>query len=128
MRRSILRIALSLGLIALPLALTACAHTTFDEVEGVPDSRRWSYFEGNPAEVADALRTALVLGGYTVDAVAGGEGGRLFVRVTTSPPGADLAEIVVEPIEVSGYSARAQTVPQARRLSRDLELAVSQRL
>jgi hypothetical protein len=118
-----------LALLALPLALAACTTTaTFDDVEGVPDALHWSYFEGTPAEVASALRDVLTLNGYTVDSVESGEGGRQYVRVTGTPPGADFTEILVEPIAVSGYTARAQTVPPGNRLPRELEVAVSAEL
>ncbi|HLA63329.1 MAG TPA: hypothetical protein VK610_02800 [Rhodothermales bacterium] len=117
---------LRLALVALPLLLTACAGgATFDEVEGVPDSRRWSYFEGTPEQVADALRSVLTLNGYTIDAVGEGPQGTQYVRVTSSPAGADFTEVYVEPVNVSGYTARAQTVPGRRRLARSLEVAVS---
>src|SRR5690606_27456549 len=100
----------------------------FDEVEGVPDALHWSYFDGAPAQVADALRDVLAASGYTVDAVGTGEGGRHYVRVTSSPPGVDFSEVMIEPAAVRDFRARAQTVPLGRRLPRDLEMAVSVRL
>ncbi len=122
------RLALGVAVIALP-AVSGCANRpTFDEVEGVPDSQRWSYFEGTPAEVATVLRDLLTLNGYTVDAVGTAPGGRHYVRVTSSPPGADFTEVVVEPTEVREFRARAQTIPPGNRLPRDLEMAVSVRL
>ena len=116
-------------LLALPFALAACAAgATFDEVEGVPDALHWSYFEGTPARVADALRDVLTLNGYTVDAVGTSAGGRHYVRVTTRSPGADFTEVIVEPTQVGDYRARAQTIPRGRRLARSLEVAVSAEL
>jgi hypothetical protein len=122
-------LAAALG-VALPLVVLAgCANRpTFDEVEGVPDALHWSYFEGTPAQVADVLRDLLTLDGYTVEGVGTGGGGTHYVRVSASPPGADIAEVVIEPTRVRDFRARAQTVPQGRRLPRDLEMAVSVRL
>jgi hypothetical protein len=111
---------------ALGFVLAACA--TFDEVEGVPDSLDWSYFAGTPSAVADAARDVLTMGGYTIDAIGGEPGGRFLIRVTSSPPGASFREILIEPTNVTGYRARAQTVPDGTRLPRDIEIAISAEL
>ena len=111
---------------ALAAAPMACA--TFDEVEGVPDSLDWSYFAGSPSAVADATRDVLTMGGYTIDAIGGEPGGRFLIRVTSSPPGASFRENLIEPTSVTGYRARAQTVPEGTRLPRDLEIAIGAEL
>ena len=117
-------------LLALPVLLGALAAgcATFDEVEGVPDALDWSYFRGSPAAVAEATRDVLTLNGFTVDALGGEPGGRFVLRVTSTPAGADFQEILIEPTQVQGYGARAQTSPRGNRLPRDLEVAISAEL
>jgi len=110
------------------IVIFAAGCATFDQVEGVPDSLDWSYFEGSPAAVSEAARDVLTTRGFTIDAVGGEPGGRIVLRVTSTPPGASFDEILIEPTAVNAFRARAQTVPSGDRLPRDLEIAISAEL
>jgi hypothetical protein len=112
--------------LALTSLLAGCA--TFDEVEGVPDSLDWSYFHGTPAQVAESTRDVLTVRGFTVDAMGAEAGGRYLLRVTSTPPGADFQEVLIEPTSAEGFGARAQTSPRGDRLPRDLEIAIGAEL
>lgn len=116
-------------LLVLFAALTGCSGATIDEAYGRPGALAWSYFEAAPERVADAARRALTSRGFRVEQVLlGASDGSVRMTVAPVRRPAAFEEIRIEPVREGAWRARAQTVPDGRRLGRTLERAIERGL
>lgn len=107
------------------LALGACA--TFEEAYGRPDPLDWTYFEGEPGAVVEALGDAFLTTGIRVESVRSEAGGTIMT-LSSRAGTADFTEVLVQPSTEEGFASRAQVYPVGRPLPRWLEMEVSGRI
>jgi len=115
----------ALASLTLVLALGACA--TIDEAYGRPDSQDWTYFDGPPEAVVQALEDTFRLSGIRVESIRS-EGGGTVVTFASRRGSASVSEVLVQATEVEGFSARAQIYTQSEPLPRWLEMEVTGRI
>ena len=119
-------LALLLAFAALPAG--GCARgVTIDQAFGRPDATTWTYFEGSPSAVVEALSRHYEMLGVRTESVRE-EGGGVVVVLTPREGAATNVEVLVQATTEGRFGARAQIYPDQRPLPRDAEAGVTGRL
>jgi hypothetical protein len=110
------------------LGLAACAPgVTIDEAYGRPDATTWSYFEGSPSAVVNAIGQHLSNERIRIESMVD-EAGGVVLTLSAYSGSMDTARILVQPTAEEGFRSRAQAYPSGRALPRGLERAIESRL
>ena len=107
------------------LTFTGCA--TIDEAYGRPDPFEWTYFEGSPEAVIDAIGQAFSTTPAIVESARDDVDGTVLT-VALRRGSAETSQILVQSTDVEAFSARAQLFPERAPLPRWLEMQVSGRM
>ena len=109
------------------VALGGCTNASIAEAYGRPDPFEWTYFEGPPEAVLEALRESFYQTGLVVESVREHERG-VVMRVSQRLNEGRSNQIYVEGTEEEGFGTRAQVYPQRDPLPRWLEIEVAARI
>jgi len=116
-----------LSLLAVLLALPLAGCATIDEVYGVPEATRWTYFQAETNAVAGAMERALNRSGYQVERIGRTDAGEVALGVSLAQGSSDFTEILIQPFDDPDdvFYTRVQTLPRKRPIPRGLRIAVA---
>ena len=107
------------------LGLAGCARgVTYDDAYGRPDATEWTYFEGSPQAVLDAITRYYSIRDVATES-ARNENGGVVLTLASRSGSADVGQILVQATTEEGFLSRAQVYPSRRSLPRDLEVGIT---
>lgn len=109
------------------LALAAAGCSTFEEAYGRPDPFDWTYFEGPPQAVIDAIGATFAQTGVRIESYRE-EAGGVVITMSSRQGSAQTADILVQATTEEGFGSRAQFYPVGDPLPRWLEMEITGRL